>query len=68
MKLLFPVLLACYTFVGVFVGVRAQVSWHDVVALGPLGLLVFAFGYCIDLLVFGVLVRGTVRARQKRAQ
>jgi hypothetical protein len=66
MKLLVPLLLAAYTFVAVFVGVRAQVSWHDIVALGPLGVVVFAFGYCIDLLIFGVLMRGTFRSLRKR--
>lgn len=61
MKLLVPLLLAAYTFIAVFVGVRARLSWHDIVALGPTGAIVFAFGYCIDLLIFGALVRGSVR-------
>ena len=67
MKLLVPLLLAAYTFVAVFVGVRARLSWDDIAALGPTGVVVFAFGYCIDLLIFGVLVRGSVR-RLRRPQ
>jgi hypothetical protein len=62
----FPILLALYTFLAVFLGVQDVVGWRDVVALGPAGLAVFAFGYAIDLLVFGVLLRGTVRHHRRR--
>ncbi len=63
----FPILLALYTFLAVFLGVQDVVGWRQIVALGPAGAMVFAFGYCIDLLIFGYLVRGTVRQRRRRA-
>lgn len=63
---LFPILLALYTFLAVFLGMQDIVGWEEVAALGPAGLAVFAFGYCIDLLIFGWLLRGTMRhARRK---
>lgn len=65
---LFPILLAVYTFVAVFLGMQDLVGWAEIAALGPAGLAVFAFGYCIDLLIFGYLLRGTVRHHRKRAQ
>jgi hypothetical protein len=62
---LFPVLLALYTFLAVFLGMQDVVGWHEILALGPLGLAVFAVGYGIDLLIFGFLVRGTVRHHRR---
>lgn len=64
----FPALLALYTFLAVFLGIQDLVGWREVAALGPAGLAVFALGYCVDLLIFGVLVRGTVRHHRQRAQ
>ena len=56
-----PFLLALYTFLAVFLGMQDVVGWAEIAALGPAGLAVFAFGYAIDLLIFGYLLRGTVR-------
>lgn len=64
---LFPILLAIYTFLAVFLGVQDLVGWREIAALGPAGAAVFALGYCIDLLIFGYLLRGTVRHHRKRA-
>lgn len=63
---LFPILLALYTFLAVFLGIQDVVGWRDIARLGPAGLAVFAFGYLIDLLIFGFLLRGTVRHHRRR--
>lgn len=57
----FPILLALYTFLAVFLGIQDVVGWREILALGPLGLAVFAVGYLVDLLIFGYLLRGTLR-------
>ena len=64
MKLLWPVLLMAYTFVGVLLGTQHVVGWREVVALGPMGIVVFAAGYCVDLLIFSFLARRALRATQ----
>lgn len=61
----FPILLALWTFLAVLLGMQDVVGWREVAALGPAGLAVFAVGYCIDLLIFGFLLRGTVRHHRK---
>ena len=61
----FPILLALWTFLAVFLGVQDLVGWREIAALGPFGLAVFALGYCVDLLIFGFLVRGTLRHHRK---
>ncbi len=63
----FPILLALYTFLAVFLGMQDVVGWREVAALGPAGLAVFALGYCIDLLIFGYLLRGTLRHHSRAA-
>lgn len=65
---LFPILLAIYTFLAVFLGMQDFVGWAEIAALGPAGLAVFALGYGIDLLIFGYLLRGTVRHHRRRGQ
>jgi hypothetical protein len=61
----FPILLALYTFLAVFLGVQDVVGWREILALGPLGLAVFGFGYLIDVLIFGYLLRGTIRSHRR---
>jgi hypothetical protein len=63
-KLVPLLLLVAYAAFAAWGWAHHVLDWRVLVATGPLGVAAFAFGYTIDLLIFGVLIKKTFARKE----